>query len=290
MIGEYIKKVRLTKELTQKEVALKVHITQGAYSKFEAGAIELRPTIFFKILEVLDIPIHELDILNNDFQINNSIANQYFTYLTISLSESIEDLKIFQKKIEEHRNSTYLQENIYNLLISYLEELEVEIIPFEKSKVYLLWDYFSKYDEYFYYETLLLKSIEFAIPDEYVSIYKNKLSSNLKKYNDSYDWNKKFIIVLLNLSSIYAFKKDYEKAIQQILIAKEISEKFEIYSFLGDCDLREGIYKMKSRSSNYSYADNIDLINKGFNFLETINDLEKINKYKALIDEFLIIS
>lgn len=47
---------------------------------------------------------------------------------------------------------------------------------------------------------------------------------------------------------------------------------------------------MKSRSSNYSYADNIDLINKGFNFLETINDLEKINKYKALIDEFLIIS
>jgi transcriptional regulator with XRE-family HTH domain len=289
LIGEFIKKVRLTKELTQKEVAIKAQITQGAYSKFESGTIELRPTILFNILKILDIPIHEVDILiKNDQNKNNNVVDKYFKYLIISLSETLRDVNEFQRKIESYSEINFLQKNIYYLLVSYSEEFQSEKIPFEESKIFLLWDYFSKYDDYFYYETLLLKSIEFAVPDKYLDIYRKKLSHNLKKYNSSYDWNKKLIVVLLNLATIYAVKKDYEKAIKQILIAKELSNKYEIYTYLGDCYLREGIYKIKSQDSHYIYIDSIDLINSGFNFLETINELDKINKYKLFIDEFLI--
>lgn len=59
-IGKNIQQARKDKNLTQKEVALKLHMTQQQYSRFENGIFELNYDQILKICDILDISPNEL--------------------------------------------------------------------------------------------------------------------------------------------------------------------------------------------------------------------------------------
>ncbi|EUJ26329.1 helix-turn-helix domain-containing protein [Listeria cornellensis] len=67
--GETIREIRLSKALTQKEVAGNI-VSLSFYAKVEKGENNLSADKFFKILNKLNIEIDEFLFVHNDFKEN----------------------------------------------------------------------------------------------------------------------------------------------------------------------------------------------------------------------------
>lgn len=59
-VGEQIKKYRLQKRMTQKELGLKIGVKHNTVSSYESGTNEPEQDIMFKIAEALDLNINDL--------------------------------------------------------------------------------------------------------------------------------------------------------------------------------------------------------------------------------------
>ena len=59
-VGQNIKDARKLKNLTQKEVANYLHMTQQQYSRFENGVFELNYSQILQICDLLDITPNEV--------------------------------------------------------------------------------------------------------------------------------------------------------------------------------------------------------------------------------------
>lgn len=71
MIGRKIKIYRKMREMTQSELSEKADISEKHLSKIETGIHYPSIAVFFKIREILDIPLNEFGI-----NINSSTENQ----------------------------------------------------------------------------------------------------------------------------------------------------------------------------------------------------------------------
>ena len=59
-VGDNIKRARKLKNLTQKEMAEKLNMTQQQYSRFENGVFELNYSQLIAVCEILDITPNEI--------------------------------------------------------------------------------------------------------------------------------------------------------------------------------------------------------------------------------------
>ena len=59
-VGENLKRARKEKGLTQKEVALKLNMTQQQYSRFENGKYELNYSLILELCKLYDISPNDL--------------------------------------------------------------------------------------------------------------------------------------------------------------------------------------------------------------------------------------
>ncbi len=65
IIGNNLKEARKAKGYTQKEIAVKMRMTQQQYSRFENGIFELNYWQILSLCDLLDITPNELFDLNN---------------------------------------------------------------------------------------------------------------------------------------------------------------------------------------------------------------------------------
>lgn len=65
IIGNNLKEARKAKGYTQKEIAVKMCMTQQQYSRFENGIFELNYWQILSLCDLLDITPNELFDLNN---------------------------------------------------------------------------------------------------------------------------------------------------------------------------------------------------------------------------------
>ena len=76
IIGKNLKEARKFKQLTQKEVAEILHMTQQQYSRFENGVFELNYDQILKLCDLYEITPNELfDIKWKSQEILNFIEN-----------------------------------------------------------------------------------------------------------------------------------------------------------------------------------------------------------------------
>jgi transcriptional regulator with XRE-family HTH domain len=60
-MGRKVKRLRIARELSQRELALKAKVTQGLIHQLETGAIlDVRSQIVLKIAKALGVPVTEL--------------------------------------------------------------------------------------------------------------------------------------------------------------------------------------------------------------------------------------
>lgn len=59
-IGENIRKMRMSKDISQLAVAYSMNISQAAYSKIERGETEVKAKHLYELAAVLNVPIYDL--------------------------------------------------------------------------------------------------------------------------------------------------------------------------------------------------------------------------------------
>lgn len=60
MVADNIKRVRLEKGLTQKQLAKETNLSLSCITRIESGKYDMRTTTIHAILKVLKVPFHEI--------------------------------------------------------------------------------------------------------------------------------------------------------------------------------------------------------------------------------------
>ena len=88
-VGLNIKKIRLSKDMTQKDVADLLGITQSAYAKFEKNNAVLRTDTLIKIANTLNV--NAADLLSHEQKINENIRREELKKRFDSLSDNAQE-------------------------------------------------------------------------------------------------------------------------------------------------------------------------------------------------------
>lgn len=113
-IGKFIKKRRMSKELTQQDLADKLHITDRAVSKWETGKCLPDASLMIELCNILSISVNEL--LNGEMLSNKDYSSKY------------DDLLIELKKEEENKNKKLIFSMWSMLLITLMFFIETIIL------------------------------------------------------------------------------------------------------------------------------------------------------------------
>ncbi|MFH5834532.1 helix-turn-helix domain-containing protein [Proteiniclasticum sp. C24MP] len=187
-IGENIKRIRKSKKITQKELALllkqkfDVEIGQSAISQYEKNIINISYDMLLKIAEALQVSINQLlgieeetpvDKIQKEIEsLNNSISDaesqlkeeeKKISRITSMLEEDPENIKLKDQK-REHENNC-------NNLNNFINERENEMTVL-----------LSRVERFPYYQDYVKKEIEDRIegvsksenPEEYIKLIKYK--------------------------------------------------------------------------------------------------------------------
>lgn len=112
-VGNRIKQVRTAKNLSQKEIALKVGIDQAQYSRMESGKVEPTLSSLEKIAGALDVKISELLDEENTLDINSYDKTTYDKLRLVEELDETEkksifniiDIAISRKRLKENLKS-----------------------------------------------------------------------------------------------------------------------------------------------------------------------------------------
>lgn len=113
-IGKFIKKRRMSKKLTQQDLADKLHITDRAVSKWETGKCLPDASLMIELCNILSISVNEL--LNGEMLSNKDYSSKY------------DDLLIELKKEEENKNKKLIFSMWSMLLITLMFFIETIIL------------------------------------------------------------------------------------------------------------------------------------------------------------------
>jgi transcriptional regulator with XRE-family HTH domain len=115
-IGQQIRRIRQSKDLSQENVASELDITKGAFSKIERGATNVPLTRLLQIAEVLEVDVKEFFTDSKTPKISEEPKTQYgfatksdFEELVNMIKEVTQEvhlLKATVQKLEESKPKT----------------------------------------------------------------------------------------------------------------------------------------------------------------------------------------
>lgn len=114
-IGTRIRKLRVSKDLTQDNMAMDLGITAGAYAKIERGETDPSATRLMKIAEILEVPVTNFFADTTTLTPAAQSTQQPYGYATKNeveqltslvkqLSADIEKLKLQVKTTKKHKS------------------------------------------------------------------------------------------------------------------------------------------------------------------------------------------
>ncbi|HHP9242131.1 TPA: helix-turn-helix domain-containing protein [Listeria monocytogenes] len=286
-IGETLKYIRTSKNLTQKEVYTNI-ISRASYQNFESNKQTPTIAILYQILHVIGMTIEEFFYIKNN---KNLDTRGELKYLYDQIHTSLEKEKI-QDLI--NKNNTYLENNndfeIYDLT-KCLEAITVlqQSDDFKQAKeiVSYIWDKKMKQDELYLTDIKILASIFYIFPENTAINIAKRVNIELKKYQKFENTIRLQISILLNTSSfllIHNKPKEAELFIDEVLIlSKEHKYYLQWTVALG----KKGIIRYLNKQDDFK-----KYIQKCFNLLQLMDEprqlqdfIEELTKYNITYPE-----
>ena len=270
MLSNSIKKIRIAKGLSQIAVS-KGQLSQGNYSKFENGTIEITAKALIGILKNLDIELEELLYIDNGYRysekeqiyreffrtpVNNLDLLQKFIFKCDQYLKNINNedtLILFIKKISQFLSESIKNNNIY----------------FNKEQSQHLLNEFSKKEHLFVKDLYIINSIFFLFPIETAHLTMNYIETALKKYGDFQSISKVEVNLRMNYSLMLVKENLEKEALQQLKIALPLVKKYKMGIQMGILYIRMGICY-----NNLKIPVELDYIKKGTAILEVLEETE----------------
>lgn len=281
MLSNTIKQIRLMKGLSQKAVA-NGYLSQGNYSKFENGTIEIPASAMIGILNNLDLELEEFLFINNGYKYSEKerIYREFFR-TPVKNQIPLENLII--------KCDNYLADNT-DTLIMFIREISLFLINsiknsniyFNKEEVKYLLEVFSKKEHLYIKDIYIINSIFFLFPIETAHLTMEYIETALKKYGDFQAINRMEVNLRMNYSLMLMKENLEEKALQQLNIALPLVKNYKFSVQMGILYIRMGICLQ-----NLKKAAETDYIQKGIAILEILEEMELLASMTKEINLYL---
>ena len=165
--GEFIKKIRQEKHLTQKELAEGI-LSKNFLSKFERGESKITSEIFLKLLERLNVSLDEFEQLVTSKHSQKEFLQKLETFKSQKDRYLLENLKAEEKQLfQSDRNRRYLHNQI--LVEAHLQYLQGKNIDVKQKRV--IQSYLFEVEEWGDYEWELFGNIVFCLSTKETHLY-----------------------------------------------------------------------------------------------------------------------
>lgn len=281
MLSTTIKKVRISKGLSQKDIA-RNYLSQGNYSKFENGLLDIPFSKVIGILNNLDIGLDELLFIDNDYKysVKETIFRDFFRmpFKNPSQLESI----IARCNAYSVEDDNELIAIIKQISLFLIESIKCNDIYFNKDQAQYLLDVFSKKEHLYIKDLYLINSIFFLFPIETAHLTLNFVEASLKKYRDFQSINRLEVNFRLNYSLMLIKEGFEDKAIQQLELVLTLAKKYKFSIQMAIIYIRMGIC-----FSNLQNDSVEDYIQKGLNILKALDEVELLENMEKEISNYL---
>ena len=165
--GEFSKKIRQEKNLTQKELAEGI-LSKNFLSKFERGESKITSEIFLKLLERLNVSLDEFEQLVTAKHSQKEFLQKLETFKSQKDEYLLENLEIEEKQLfQSDRNRRHLHNQI--LVEAHLQYLQGKNIDVKQKRV--IQSYLFEVEEWGDYEWELFGNIVFCLSTKETHLY-----------------------------------------------------------------------------------------------------------------------
>ena len=286
MLFNTIKQIRIAKGLSQKAVS-KGHLSQGNYSKFENGTIEITAKSLIGILKNLDIELEELLYIDNGYKYSEK--EQIYREFFRTPVNNQELLQKFVLKCDQYLGNIS-NEDVLILFIKKISQFLIESIKknniyFNKEQAQHLLDEFSKKEHLFIKDLYIINSIFFLFPIETAHLTMDYIETALKKYRDYQSINRVEVNLRMNYSLMLVKENLEEIALQQLKLTLPLVQKYRLSVQMGILYTRMGICY-----NNLKIPVELDYIKKGISILDVLEEKEVLMDMKNELNCYLKVS
>ena len=276
--GEFIKKIRQEKHLTQKELAEGI-LSKNFLSKFERGESKITSEIFLNLLERLNVSLDEFEQLVTAKHSQKEFLQKLETFKSQKDSYLLENLKAEEKQLfQSDRNRRHLHNQI--LVEAHLQYLQGKNIDVKQKRV--IQSYLFEVEEWGDYEWELFGNIIFCLSTEETHLYLDSIfrKARLGKHDTMH--KRMLCRILLNI-----FLEDIEA---------NPSEASQVEAYLIELLQDEEFYYEKIR---FNYMQGILHIYQGhvekgklecmkmIDIFKSLKERKKVTQYQEYLDYVL---
>lgn len=248
-LGQVLKSIRLNRGYSQLLASHKI-VSQGVYSKVEAGTRDLDAAAFFKIANRMNVTPDEIEFISNGYDYNEKqkILNQFFK-LNYNNPDKLQDIKqqaMTYLKIEddvELREVYLLCEAL--LIVSNKSDFEAARKVIEPISTRL-----KTYNEWYLYDIRLINMFLFMYPLDTTIAFSEKVLQRLKCYDKHEKVEQLKDIFNINLSLLYIKTNKANEALA--LIEERLKDRQHMsYTMLALSLSRRALCKKILKMPNY---------------------------------------
>lgn len=214
-LGEVLKRIRRNRGFTQISVSKNI-ISQGSYSKFEAGLNNLETDVYIKILNNLNIDFEEVIFIRNsyNYEAKQLIIKQFFT-LNYNNIEKLEEMSIAIAKFLKKKQDLDIEE-IQIVCNAFLQLHLTRDIELTKRIIQPIWNRISKYEQWYLNDIRMINTILFLFPVNVATEFTQSVLTRLNKYKDFREAELLKTSFAINLSLLLIKEGNYVKALEII--------------------------------------------------------------------------
>lgn len=278
-LGKVLKEIRLNRGYSQLAAAHKI-ISQGVYSKVEAGTRDLDAVAFIKIANRMNLTADEIEFISNDYEYNEKqqIINAFFQ-LNYNNPEKLQEIKKQAMTYLTEGDDVELREIILLcdalLIVSNSGDLEEA-----RNTIEPIWNRLVTYSQWYLYDIRLINMILFMYPLEIIKTFTERVLERLNDYSNHEKVNQLKSIFTVNLTLQLIKSHEFEEAlnlVEELLIDRKKMN----YTRLALCLSRLAICKKVLNIEGYEEAQqavrNILMAYEDINLLERLE--EEFEKY-----------
>lgn len=210
-MGSSFKKIRENKGYTQKKVSKNI-ISQGAYSKFEKGLLEIKANSYIKILNKLHMDSEEFVFIANNYQYTESekLLRRFFTLPY----NDVKQLKKIRREILKYLevNEDILLQDITVICKAMISLAQTNDITLSQKMVSPIWERLSEHHNWYLNDINLINVMLFLFPLDTAIEMTKRVLRRLELYKGFRGASRIKINYTLNLALLLIKHSNYETA------------------------------------------------------------------------------
>lgn len=281
-LGNVLKNIRINRGYSQLLTSHKI-ISQGVYSKVEAGTRDLDAVAFLKIANRMNLTPDEIEFISNDYDYNakQKILNQFFK-LNYNDPDKLNHIKQQTMDYLKNEDDVELRE-IYLLCDALLIISETEDYEDARKLIEPIWTRLKTYDQWYLYDIRLINMILFMYPLETTIAFSKKVLQRLNNYDKHENVEQLRDSYSINLSLLYIKTNRVKEALEMIEERLEDRQHMS-YTMLALNLARRALCKqilsLPDVEKDYEAAKNILKAYEAYDLFERVE--EEFEKYSTL--------